>query len=126
MKNEGPTSTTTTSLTTEKWIFNSTIYTGDEKFAGLEVHLFPLEHLVITFNTCKYIYIAFCKNYKVYAVKKTSTEYRIRRTAKDIIENLENPEPVGLMETIGNKQWHELEQIVRIIIKFTLEQFLRV
>ena len=55
-----------------------------------------------------------------------STEYRIRKTAKDIIENLENPEPVGLMETIGNKQWHELEQIVRIIIKFTLEQFLRV
>ena len=87
----------------------------------------------------------FRKNYKVYAVKKraeiivgtvnvfpykypimeNSTENGIKKAAKGIIEYLQNLELESRMENIGNKQGHDPEQLVLIMIRYTLELFLR-
>ena len=86
------------------------------------------------------------KNYKAYAVKKRAeiiadtvkllpykypmmesyTENGTITAAKDINEFLQNPQPESPMEIIGNKQGHDPEQIVRIMIKYNLETSLRV
>ena len=54
------------------------------------------------------------------------TENKIRKVEEDIIDYLNNPQPSGLLETIGNKQGHKLEQLDSIMIKYTLKQSLRV
>ena len=85
--------------------------------------------------------MTFRKNYKVYAVKKraeiiadtvkcfpykypimeNSTENGIRKGKLWKIEYLQNLQAEVPMENIGNKQGNDLEQILSIILKYTLE-----